>query len=98
MMLRLHFLLLLGVLASALYLVRTQYESRRLYVELEKATQEASALDSEHERLLFEQRLQATSSRVESLAKKRLNMRPATPAMTQYVTYRETTPSAPIAP
>ena len=33
-MTRLNLVLLLAVLASALYLVRTQYESRRLYVEL----------------------------------------------------------------
>ena len=32
---RLNFVLLLAVLASALYLVQIQYESRRLYVELE---------------------------------------------------------------
>ena len=36
-MTRINLVLLLAVLASALYLVHTQYESRRLYVELEKA-------------------------------------------------------------
>ena len=37
-MLRLNFLLLLAVMLSALYLVQTQYESRRLFTALHQAT------------------------------------------------------------
>jgi hypothetical protein len=33
---------------SALYLVRVQYESRRLFTELDRATAEARRLDTEH--------------------------------------------------
>ena len=36
-MTRLNIVLLLAVLASALYLVNVQYQSRRLYTELERA-------------------------------------------------------------
>ncbi|RYF00936.1 MAG: cell division protein FtsL, partial [Comamonadaceae bacterium] len=36
-MTRLSLVLLLAVMASALYLVRTQYESRRLFTELDRA-------------------------------------------------------------
>jgi cell division protein FtsL len=82
---RLNLVLLLAVLASAMFLVRTQYESRRLYAELDKATSEARRLEIEHEKLQFEKRAQATPLRVEKLAKDQLQMRTATPAITQYV-------------
>lgn len=84
-MTRLNLVLLLAVLASALYLVRTQYESRRLYVELEKAITQNRKLEVENERLQIEKRAQATSLRVEKLAKDKLEMRSVTPAITQYV-------------
>ena len=84
-MTRLNLVLLLAVLASALYLVRIQYESRRLYVELEKAIAENRKLDAENERLQVEKRAQATPLRVEKLAKDKLEMRSVTPAITQYV-------------
>jgi cell division protein FtsL len=84
-MTRLNLVLLLAVLASALYLVRTQYESRRLYVELEKAITQNRKLEIENERLQIEKRAQATSLRVEKLAKDKLEMRSVTPAITQYV-------------
>ena len=89
-MARLNFILLLAVLASALYLVRTQYESRRLYVELEKATAEARRIEMDNERLQVEKRAQATPLKVEKLAKERLQMRTVSPAITQYVTYKDT--------
>ena len=85
-MTRLNLVLLLAVLASALYLVRIQYESRRLYVELEKAIAQNRKLEVENERLQVEKRAQATPLRVEQLAKDNLQMRSVTPAITQYVT------------
>ena len=84
-MTRLNLMLTLAVLLSALYLVHTQYESRRLFVELDRATALAHRLDVEHDRLLVERRAQATPLRVEKLAKEQLQMRSATPAITQYV-------------
>jgi cell division protein FtsL len=86
-MTRLNLVLLLAVLASALYLVRTQYESRRLFAELDKTRAEARKLEIDNERLQVEKRAQATPLRVERLAKGQLQMRSATPAITQYVTY-----------
>lgn len=91
-MTRLNLVLLLAVIASALYLVKVQYESRRLYAEIEKAQGEARRLDIERERLQVEKRAQATPLRVEKLAKEQLQMRPATPAITQYVTLKGGTP------
>ena len=90
-MARLNLILLVAVLGSALYLVHTQYESRRLYVELEKAAAQSRKLETESERLQVEKRSQATPLRIEKLAKDRLRMRTTTPAITQYVQYKEVT-------
>jgi cell division protein FtsL len=84
-MTRLNLVLLLAVLLSALGTVQVQYESRRLYTEIEKAQGEARRIEVEHERLQVEKRAQATPLRVERLAKDQLQMRPASPAITQYV-------------
>ena len=86
-MIRLNLVLLLAVVASALYLVGMQYESRRVFVELERARAEARRLETEFERLQVEKRAQATPARVERLAKDQLQMRQATPGITTYVTY-----------
>lgn len=85
-MVRLNIVLLLAVIASALYLVRVQYDSRRLYMEIERAQAEARKLDTDRERLEADKRGQATPLRVEQIAKQQLQMRPATPGITQYVT------------
>ena len=87
-MIRLNLVLLVAVMASALYLVRVQYDSRRLYAEIERAQNEFRKLEIEHERLQVEKRAQATPARVEKLAREQLHMRPATPAITQYVTLK----------
>jgi cell division protein FtsL len=84
---RINIVLLLAVIASALYLVRTQYESRRLFTEVDRAQSEARRLEIDSERLQVERRAQATPLRVEKLAKEQLQMRTATPAITQYVKY-----------
>ena len=86
-MTRLNLVLLLAVIASALYLVNVQYESRRLFTELDRATAEAHRFEVEFERLQLEKRAQATPLRVEKLAKEQLQMRTATPAITHYATY-----------
>ena len=87
-MTRLNLVLLVAVLVSALYLVRTQYESRRLTTDLDKATSEARKLETDNERLQVERRAQATPLRVERLAKEQLQMRTASPAITQYVSLK----------
>ena len=86
-MTRLNLVLLLAVIASALYLVSVQYESRRLFSAIDKASSEAHKIEADNERLQVEKRAQATPLRVEKLAKEQLQMRTATPAITQYVTY-----------
>ena len=68
-LLRMHILLLLAVIASALYLVQTQYAARRLFTELDQAIAKNRQLEEE---------------RIEKLAQE-LGMETATPALTTYV-------------
>jgi cell division protein FtsL len=93
-MTRLNLMLLLAVLASSLYLVNVQYESRRLFSELDRARAQAHQLEADNERLQVEKRAQATPLRVERLAKEQLQMRSTTPATTHYVTYGAESTSA----
>jgi cell division protein FtsL len=84
---RVNLVLLLAVIFSAIYLVNVQYESRRLFTELDKAQAEERRLSSELDRLQVEKRGQATSARVEKLAREKLQMRLVLPAITTYVSY-----------
>jgi len=82
---RTHLLLIIALLLSSLYLVRTAYESRRLFAEFEKAKDEAAKLATDYKRLEAEREAQATSLRVERTARDKLAMRTASPAVTVYV-------------
>jgi cell division protein FtsL len=82
---RVNILLMLALLISSLYLVRTAYDSRRLFAELDKSKNEAARLNTEFKRLEAEREAQATSLRVERTAREKLAMRSATPAVTVYV-------------
>jgi cell division protein FtsL len=84
-MTRVNLLLVLALLVSSLYLVRTAYDSRRLFAELDKARNEAARLDTEAKRLEAEREAQATSLRVERTARDKLAMRTAKQAVTVYV-------------
>lgn len=84
-MTRLNLMLLLAVLLSAFYLVHTQYESRRIYTQIDKANAQTRKLVAEHEQLQVQKRAEATAARVQHLAQTKLDMRPANPAITQYV-------------
>ena len=86
MMVRLNLLLLLALIGSGLYLVKSSHEARRLFAELDKLQGEQRRLDVEHQRLVTERQAQATNLRVERVAREKLRMAPATPAVTQYVT------------
>jgi cell division protein FtsL len=85
MMARINLILLLTLVASGLYLVKTSYESRRLFAELDKLQNEQRRLETDHDRLLTERQAEATNLRVERVAREKLRMAPATPAVTQYV-------------
>lgn len=84
-MTRVSLLLLVATVASALWLVHSHYESRRLFMGLETARKEAKRIAVDHDRLEVERRAQATPLRVEQIASQQLNMRTASPTITQYV-------------
>lgn len=82
---RINLLLLVAVLASGMVLIKSAYESRRLFTELDRAQAESRRLDADHQRLLAERQAQATNLRVEQVARERLRMRVINPAVTQSV-------------
>jgi len=92
---RVSLLLMIAVMVSALYLVRTQYESRSLTTEIDRATNEARRVETENDRVDVERRAQATPLRVEKLAREQLRMRTITPAITQYATVNGAAAAAP---
>ena len=82
---KVHAMLLIALLASCLALVRSAYESRRVFAELDKARQEQRRLEAEYKRLDAERQAQGTHLRVEKVAREKLRMNTATPAITAYV-------------
>lgn len=82
---KLNVLLFVALIASSLLLVKTAYESRQLFAALDAARAEQKQLDAEYKRLDAEAQAQGTNLRVERLARERLQMRTATPAVTAYV-------------
>ena len=84
-MTRLQVALVLALLVSALVLVQTSYESRRLFAELDRTRNELTRLDAEYKRLEAERQAQATHLRVEKVAREKLGMRTVTPAVTHVV-------------
>ncbi|MEO1202235.1 MAG: cell division protein FtsL [Pseudomonadota bacterium] len=59
---------------SAMALVYTKHESRRLFIELEALTQERDELDIEWGQLQIEQSTWARHARIENLAQQRLGL------------------------
>ena len=86
-MTRINVVLLVMLLASSVYLVRVSYESRRLFAELDRAHPDEHTLANDQQRLLAEKQAQATPLRVEKMARDKLAMRNATPAVTLYVNF-----------
>jgi cell division protein FtsL len=84
-MTRVSLLLLVATVVSALWLVHSHYDSRRMFMDMESARKEAKRIEVDHDRLEVERRAQATPLRVEQIARQQLNMRTASPAITQYV-------------
>jgi cell division protein FtsL len=85
-MTKLNLLLLLALLGSCLWQVKTAYEARQLFAALDKAREERQQLDAEFKRLDAEAQGQGTHLRVERVARERLQMRPANAAVIKYVT------------
>jgi cell division protein FtsL len=85
-MMRLSMFLLVATVSSALWLVHSHYESRRLFMALETARKENQRIEVDLDRMEVERRAQTTPLRVEQIARQQLQMRNVSPAITQYVT------------
>ena len=85
MLLRLNILLLILTILSAMALVQSQYESRKLFTDLDRAVAESRQLETDHQRLQVEKRAQATPLRLEQLARDKIGMQTSSPAVTVYV-------------
>ena len=85
-MMRLSLFLLVATVGSALWLVHSHYESRRLFMALESARKESHRIELDLDRMEVERRAQTTPLRVEKIARVQLQMRNVSPAITQYVT------------
>ena len=94
-MTRLNVLLLLAVIASALLLVGSAYDTRRLFDAIHRGDMESQRLTGERLRLEAERQTQATNLRVEARARERLFMRTTTPAVTKYIVDPGAQPVAP---
>lgn len=88
-MMRINLVLALALVLSGLYLVGVQYESRRVFTDLDRARSEARRLESENERLQVHKRAAATPVRVERLAKEKLQMHQTHPGITTYVSHAD---------
>ena len=83
---RLTVVLLLALLICALILVRTQYQARHLFIELERSQTEARQLEVEWSQLQLDQSNLGKHERIQVNAIKDLNMVPVTQDRTQYLT------------
>jgi len=68
-------ILFLLVIASAVGVVYTKHESRKLFVQLQSLKKEKDQMDIEWGRLQLEQSTHATHGRIEKLATNKLGMR-----------------------
>jgi cell division protein FtsL len=84
-MTRVSLLLLVALVLSGLFLVKTSYESRRLFAEIERAKAEETQLSADARRLDAERRTEATHLKIERTARDKLAMRMATPDVTLYL-------------
>lgn len=85
---RISAILTIALVACALSVVNAQYQARRLFIELERAQSAARQLDIEWAQLQLDQSTLGKNARIETNARRDLNMVPVTPARTQYLTPR----------
>lgn len=74
------------LMLCALMLVNAQYQTRRLFIELERAQQRQREHEIEWSQLQLEQSLLAKHARIDALAKNTLGMQVPGANRTQYLT------------
>ena len=82
---KLSVILALLLILSCLALVKSAYESRRVFAALDRARVEQRQLEAEYKRLDAERQAQATPRLVEKVAREKLRMSTVTPGVTTYV-------------
>ena len=83
---RINLVLLAALVLCALSLVNAQYQSRRLFIELERAQALAQHLDLDWSQLQLDQSTLGLHARIENLARRDLNMVPVSHERTLYLT------------
>lgn len=83
---RLNAVLALLLVVCALALVNSQYQARRLFIELERAQATARQLDIDWAQLQLAQSTLGKHARIEATARRDLKMVSLTPERTQYLT------------
>ena len=83
---RLNIFLTFALVLCALAVVNAQYQSRRLFIELERAQSAARQLEIEWAQLQLDQSTLGKHARIEATARRDLGMVTATPELTQYLT------------
>jgi cell division protein FtsL len=83
---RLNAILAAALVLCALSVVNSQYQSRRLFIELERAQAAARQLDIDWAQLQLDQSTLGKHARIDATARHDLNMVPVTPARTEYLT------------
>ena len=81
---RINVMLLLILLVCALYLVNTQYKTRSLFIQLERAQAASRQLDIEWAQLQLDQSTLGKHARIEAVARQNLKMVNVT--RTEYLT------------
>lgn len=83
---RLNFVLAILLISCALALVNSQYQARRLFIELERAQAVGRQYEVQWTQLKLDQSTFGKHARIEAAASKELNMVAVTPERTQYLT------------
>jgi cell division protein FtsL len=83
---RLNLILAVALIASALSLINSQYQARRLFIEFERAQSLSKLYELQWTQLKLDQSTFGKHARIEAVATKELNMVPVTPERTQYLT------------
>lgn len=73
------------LVACSLLLVNSQYQARRLFIEIERAQVRKEKLDAEWDQLQYEQSVLADHARIDRIARNTLGMSAPGSGRTQYL-------------
>ncbi len=83
------FILLLLLVVSALLLVTSRHQTRKLFIELEHERQLAQRYQEEYSRLQLEQSTWSVPNRIDGLARDKLEMQLPEPNQIRVIAYEE---------